>query len=118
MQEMANANPSPSTRFQPGVSGNPKGRPKKTPAFDILMEVVDADPEGKKKIAQMWLDRILKGDYQFFRDYLERSDGKVANKVEVTENQIDWSDLDNEGDTERPAVNPTRVQSLPRENEA
>jgi hypothetical protein len=82
---MSNPNPSPSTRFQPGVSGNPKGRPKKTPAFDELMAVIGNDPEGKKRIAEMWFDRILKGDYQFFRDFLERSDGKVPSPVEVTE---------------------------------
>ena len=36
----------PSTKFQPGVSGNPKGKPKdKTPATLLRKAIIDDMPE-------------------------------------------------------------------------
>lgn len=69
-----------------GVSGNPKGRPPKGRAFDDLMAMIDDTPGTLRKISEMWLQKILDGDYQFFREYLDRSDGKPVPMVQVPEN--------------------------------
>jgi predicted phage terminase large subunit-like protein len=64
--------------FPKGVSGNPKGRPRKGQAFADLLELIDETPGARKGIAKVWLQKILKGEFQYFREFLERSDGKVA----------------------------------------
>lgn len=63
-------------RFRPGVSGNPRGRPPRKAAFDALVEYVE-EQGATRAISQMWLDKILAGDFAYFRAYLERCDGKV-----------------------------------------
>lgn len=43
---MANKNPSPETRFKPGQSGNPGGRPRKADdAYDSTFDELQGDPE-------------------------------------------------------------------------
>lgn len=64
-------------RFKPGQSGNPRGRPPRKAAFDALVNLVD-EKDAARAIAQVWLDKILAGDFAYFRAYLERSDGKVS----------------------------------------
>ncbi len=63
-------------RFKPGQSGNPRGRPPRKAAFDALVEYVD-EQGATRAISEMWLDKILAGDFAYFRAYLERCDGKV-----------------------------------------
>lgn len=60
-----------------GVSGNPKGRPPKGQAFADLLELIEETAGSRRAIAKVWLQKILKGEFQYFREYLERSDGKV-----------------------------------------
>jgi hypothetical protein len=62
------------TRFQPGVSGNPKGRPKGTPNLKLALRKVFTDPvllrDGGKRhkvqrviaLARTQMDRGLKGN--------------------------------------------------------
>ena len=64
-------------RFKPGQSGNPRGRPPRKAAFDALVEYVE-EQGATRAISEMWLARMLAGDYQFFREYLDRRDGKVV----------------------------------------
>lgn len=66
-------------RFKPGMSGNPRGRPPRKAAFDGLIEYVD-EQGATRAIAAVWLAKILAGDYAYFREYLERSDGKVSSR--------------------------------------
>lgn len=68
-----------------GVSGNPKGRPPKGRAFDDLMAMIDDTPGTLRKISEMWLQEMLNGNFQFFREYLDRSDGKPVPMVEAPE---------------------------------
>ena len=46
-----------------------------------MLKLVDAklaDPA----IATMWLKNVLQGDFRFFKEYLDRTEGKVPDKVE------------------------------------
>lgn len=64
---MANKNPSPATRFKPGVSGNPGGRPKGVAAkarehtgraIEVLVEALeDKDARMRLQAAKELLDR-------------------------------------------------------------
>lgn len=97
--------------WKKGESGNPKGRPPKGQAFADLLEMIEANPGSRQKIAKMWLTKIILGDYQFFREYLERMDGKVPNAEPV----IDISeDLDTDLLIRIP---PPRKASKPKKNE-
>ena len=64
-------------KFPKGVSGNPKGRPPKGAAFADLLELIDETPGGRRALSKVWFKEMLKGNFQYFREYLERSDGKV-----------------------------------------
>jgi hypothetical protein len=67
------------TRFKPGQSGNPKGRPRRVPTFRAALEKVLAEPielrQGKRlqrvskldALARTTVDRALKGDHRHFR---------------------------------------------------
>ena len=50
------------------------------------MAMIDDTPGTLRKISEIWLQKILDGDYQFFREYLDRSDGKPVPMVEAPEN--------------------------------
>lgn len=48
----------------------------------------------------VWIEQIKAGNYQFFREMLDRTEGKLATPVEHSDAPVvDWSELDNEGDT-------------------
>lgn len=67
----------PRPAWPKGVSGNPKGRPRKGQAFADLLELIEETAGSRRAIAKVWLQKILKGEFQYFREYLERMDGKV-----------------------------------------
>src|ERR1700733_12823911 len=67
--------PPKASRFRPGVSGNPKGRPKRKPIpfAEVVNQVLDAPIEylerGRPKVTtrreltlQKWVDLAIKGD--------------------------------------------------------
>lgn len=88
----------PKAPWKKGQSGNPKGRPKRLQIEDLLEHVQNTNSE--RAISRVWLAQILQGNYQFFREYLDRRDGKVPTPVEVeTKQEIDWSAVDIECDT-------------------
>lgn len=64
-------------KFPKGVSGNPKGRPPKGAAFAELIALIDSTPGSRQALAKVWFKEMLKGNFQFYREFLERSDGKV-----------------------------------------
>ena len=64
-------------RFRPGQSGNPKGRPPRKAAFDAMVEYVD-EQGVTRAISELWLARMLAGDFRYFKAYLDRTDGKVS----------------------------------------
>jgi hypothetical protein len=118
---MANPNPIPRPEnlrpWKPSESGNPQGHSQGRRLTDALKRKL-AEPGRESLLAEAWYDAALSGSYPHLREILDRTEGKVASKVEVTENKIDWSALDNEGDTERPSASAQRAKSLPEGGEA
>jgi hypothetical protein len=90
---MANANPSPSTRFPPGNSANPGGRPKGKSLTTRLREILDANElegvdlaDGEKVadvLAQVIVRKALAGDFRFVELVFNRIDGKVPDKISI-----------------------------------
>ncbi len=101
-------NPSTLKPFKPGQSGNPSGRPKgksvtdyvreqldgpiprsmleamKEPARTIFFEVYGAKPTFGQMLAFRLVQLSAKGDMMAMRELLDRSEGKVINKVDVS----------------------------------
>jgi hypothetical protein len=76
---------SASTRFRPGQSGNPKGRPKgKTLTEVIRKKLAQKGEDGQSllnAIAQVFVDEAKAGHYQFAKELIDRVDGKVPDRV-------------------------------------
>ncbi len=71
------------TRFQPGQSGNPGGRPKNQSLTAVLRELLEQIPKGdtaklKERIVKALLDKALRGDTRALDIIFDRSDGKVT----------------------------------------
>ncbi len=84
--------------WKPGQSGNPNGRPKKGDTLtDLLREYVEGiavlpvGPEGqkrrvrvKKALIREMVNRALGGSDQIMIHILDRLDGRVVSKLEMT----------------------------------
>ena len=85
---MANPNPSPATRWKPGQSGNPSGRPAGESFTTILRAALEA---GHKK-APSWRHALVAkavlmaaaGDLDAMKWIADRTDGKVKDHLELT----------------------------------
>lgn len=78
-------NPQNLRPWKPGQSGNKNGRPPKGQAFADLIALIEETPGARQGVAKVWLQKILKGEFQYFREYLERMDGKVPNAEPVVD---------------------------------
>lgn len=81
------------TRFKPGQSGNPKGRPKGTKHFSTVVDefIKKEKQRTGKTTSEVWEELIgkqfseaNKGNFQFFKDLMDRYYGKPKESVEVT----------------------------------
>lgn len=84
---MARIPPSNGRKFKPGQSGNPKGRPKKIPSLDKLLNEVlgsadDQDSEMKEVIEALTV-RAKKGDVRAAEVLLERAYGKPKQEIRI-----------------------------------
>jgi hypothetical protein len=60
-------------QFQPGQSGNPKGRPPERPLTVALRDALDAnDGEIIKVLVQTAIDRAKAGDFRYFKEIMDR----------------------------------------------
>jgi hypothetical protein len=79
------------TQWKPGVSGNPKGRPKREPLIDALKDVMDFHLEDGRTVAEAmamkWSEVALAGDRQAIKDIAERLHGKPTQHVELKSDQ-------------------------------
>jgi hypothetical protein len=83
---MANPNPHVPTRFKPGQSGNPSGRPKTKPITDRMRAFIETE-EGSELVADAivkeWRLMIKAGDSSALRELLRRLEGEVPQKIEA-----------------------------------
>lgn len=74
-------------KFKKGQSGNPKGRPKKLPQLDTLLDRVLGEAKGDiteaERILQALKRRALKGDVRAAEIILDRAYGKPKQSVDV-----------------------------------
>ncbi len=66
-----------STRYQPGISGNPAGRPKD--AVSTLLKLKD-----RQAIADKLYEMALAGDMKAIDMFLDRTEGKVDSNLKLT----------------------------------
>lgn len=69
--------------FKPGQSGNPRGRPKGKTVTERLQKIINEN-EGEiaDALVKTALKHALKGDHRFFKEILDRVEGKVADRVQ------------------------------------
>ena len=80
--------PNKETQFKPGQSGNPKGRPKGTGITDRLRELVMGDDESAKETREKLVNAAVgaaeDGDHRFWKEIVDRLEGPVKNRTELT----------------------------------
>lgn len=82
--------------FKPGQSGNPGGRPKRGWSWgDLLqkaleLEAKDGRPQ-KEHVAEMMVEKALKGDARAFEVIADRMEGKPKQSVDMNIDQ--WPSL-------------------------
>jgi len=93
---MPNYNPSPATRFKKGQSGNPAGRPKGSRNYRTLFREaykhiakdlrLGKDPDALLvEILKRGIQKALKGNYQFYKDIIDRLYGRPRQTIETEE---------------------------------
>jgi hypothetical protein len=86
---MADLDPSIATRFQPGQSGNPAGRPKGQSLTARLRRYLDAPGKDGRpradRLAETLAELALSGDIRAIRMVLDRLDGKALDRIKVDE---------------------------------
>jgi hypothetical protein len=70
----------------PGQSGNPGGRPKGRSVTALLRQLLDQE-HNQKKLAELLAERLLKealtGKLGHIKEVLDRTEGRVADRVQV-----------------------------------
>ena len=70
--------------WKPGQSGNPKGRLKQKPMTDALKALMDKDDGAAIKVLiQKAYDEAKGGDFRYFKEIMDRIDGKVIEQIEL-----------------------------------
>jgi hypothetical protein len=78
------------TRWKPGQSGNPCGRPKQTPLIDACREVlakpVPGDARGRtyaQAIAEKLATKAVEGDIRAAQELADRAEGKARQTLQI-----------------------------------
>jgi Family of unknown function (DUF5681) len=78
------------TRFKPGQSGNPGGRPRTAPLSqacrELLARPVPGNPEGctyAEAIAQKLAEKAIEGDIRAAQELADRAEGRARQSIEV-----------------------------------
>jgi hypothetical protein len=75
-----------SSRWKPGQSGNPSGRPKKLPITDVLrQELEELGEDGVANdvaIARKLIELARQGDLAAIREVTDRTEGKARQRIE------------------------------------
>lgn len=96
-REIGYGKPPDSSRFRPGQSGNPGGRPKGRSLTALIREALEREqvaPEsegggstgktGAEALAEVIVGRALKGQFLFAKEVLDRTEGKVRQQLDVS----------------------------------
>ena len=73
----------PEKRFQPGVSGNPAGRPKNS----VTTLLKNTDKKTTQKIAEKLTTLAEEGDLKAIDMFIDRTDGKVSGDIPTQDNR-------------------------------
>lgn len=79
---MANTNPSPATGWKPGESGNPSGYSRGRRLTDSIFKALE-DGGKWEEFARVGLNAALAGDFQYWREILNRIDGPIPPAVDA-----------------------------------
>ena len=82
-------------RWQPGQSGNPGGRPKRTPLADACRDVlalpVPGDVDGRtyaQKIAATLAEKAAEGDIRAAQELADRAEGRARQSIEIEQTRL------------------------------
>lgn len=76
------------TSWQPGQSGNPRGRPKEKLITDALRGIYEDNPKELARFVKAAHSRALKGNPKFWEMIADRLEGRVLQQIEHTGNII------------------------------
>lgn len=86
--------------FQPGISGNPAGRPKSITLSEAyryqLAQVVPNDPQERtyaEVIAELMCKRATQGDVAAAREVADRVEGRPRQALDVDMKVTDWREM-------------------------
>lgn len=70
-------------RFKPGQSGNPAGRPKHKTLMEAIREQLMSEGANPsiEDIAGKYIAAMNKGSFQHLKEYIDREQGKVPDRV-------------------------------------
>jgi hypothetical protein len=99
-EKVGRGSPPKSTRWKPGQSGNPAGRPKSITLSEALrLELAKASPEGDgeqtyaEAIAAILCQTAATGNILAAKEIADRTEGKPKQAVDMTMNVNDWREL-------------------------
>jgi hypothetical protein len=105
------------SKWQPGQSGNPGGRPKKTPITDELRRLLDEEYAGRERrfkglsnarvLALVMYEEAIAGSLPAAKEIAERCEGKVPQRQELggpDGGAIPWLNLSREENERRLTV--------------
>lgn len=70
--------------WRKGQSGNAEGRPKGLPRLTtLIMAELESDPGCVQRIVRAFLKRCQAGDLAAIRELMDRTEGKVRDRLEV-----------------------------------
>jgi len=98
-EKVGKNHPPKDTKWKPGQSGNPAGRPPKDETItSLIKDLLEQHPdwgEGKtyrELIALAIVDASAKGDTRAWGELLDRLEGKVANKHQISSMTVSVGD--------------------------
>jgi hypothetical protein len=68
--------------WKPGQSGNPNGYSRGRRTTDAILKLI-AEKGAEEAIARVWLKALLEGDFRFFKEFLDRTEGKTPDTINI-----------------------------------